>query len=174
MVWPGYHLVFPPVSGSGAGLPPCEAHREKGLFFRKRPEAWRGPWSVAAAPRGSSAVRAAPAPASTRCNALSETQPAGQKAVVMPVHVRARALSRSNLSLLLVWPLAGSPSTSIQRPVARRFRPRAPTARVRKLPFSKPRGSVAVAQCQCCLVRGEGMTGLLVAAEIGMERGGMF
>ena len=162
MVWPGYRLVFLslPCPAPAPASPPCEAHREKGLFFRKRPEAWRGPWSVAAAPRGSSAVRAAPAPASTRCNALSETQPAGQKAVVMPVHVRARALSRSNLSLLLVWPLAGSPSTSIQRPVARRFRPRAPTARVRKLPFSKPRGSVAVAQCQGCFGPGGGEDGV--------------
>lgn len=33
--------------------------------------------------------------------------------------------------------------------------------------FPQPQGSVAVAQCQCCLVREEG-----VAAEIGMEEGG--
>jgi len=162
LVWPGYRLVFLslPCPAPAPASPPCEAHREKRLFLGSR-QRRGGDHGPSRQHRGAPARSAAPAPASTRCtNALAETQPAGQKAVVMPVHVRARALSRSNLSLLLVWPLAGSPSTSIQRPVARRFRPRAPTARVRKLPFSKPRGSVAVAQCQGCFGPGGGEDGV--------------
>jgi hypothetical protein len=103
-----------------------------------------------------------------------------KNAVVMPAHARGKGapLSRSNLSLLLVWvwPLAGSPSTSVQRPVARRFRPAAGargTYRTRPklavFPSREPGGSVAVAQCQWMF--GPGVEDG-VAAEIDMKGGG--